>query len=435
MAFRETPAPLLRYPSRSEALASAGALRVVLVVAAGVIAVVVWAAGAKVDRVTRGTGRVVAEANNKTVQHLEGGIVTDILVREGERVAAGDVLLRVENSFARAELQQNGIELKAKRLQSARLSAETEQAPAFVPDAALARELPDIAAQEEALFRARAETLSSQRQVLDAQKRQKEFELAELKTRFANARAEREFVVPRVESLRRLARQGAVSNNELLEAERSLRQIEGKSAEMVQEIPRIEQAIVELEQRRVDLDNRFRSEAERERRDMAVQIAKIEQAIAAMQDRSRRSDILAPIDGTVQKLFVTTLGGVARPGEPLALIVPSDPAIIIEAKVAPKDRAQIWPGLPAAVKVSAYDYTVHGVQPAQVLDISPDVISEERGEPYFRVRLRASATALVPERPIIPGMLVQVDIIAGQQTVLDYLIRPMRQLRAEALRQ
>ncbi len=154
-----------------------------------------------------------------------------------------------------------------------------------------------------------------------------------------------------------------------------------------------------------------------------------------MQDRSRRTEVIAPIAGTVNKLFVDTIGGVVKSGEPLVQIVPADATVIIEARIAPQDRAEVWPGLPAVVKVSAYDYSVHGGLKGKVLDISPDVLNDDKGEPYFRVRLEADAGALGPARPVIPGMLAQVDIISGEHTVLGYLLKPVRRLKTEALRQ
>ena len=144
------------------------------------------------------------------------------------------------------------------------------------------------------------------------------------------------------------------------------------------------------------------------------------------------SDLVA---GIVNKLFIDTIGGVVKSGEPLIQLVPAKASVVVEARLSPQDRAEVWPGLPAIVKVSAYDFSLYGGLKGKVLDISPDALSDEKGEPYFRVRLEADATTFGPGRPVIPGMLAQVDILSGRHTVLGYLMKPVQRLKNEALRQ
>lgn len=428
-------APLLPYPRRADTIALRAHVQLVLVGALALVLGIGWAASTSLDRVTRGGGRVVPQSNNKVVQHLEGGIVTEILVREGDLVAEGAPLLRIDNSFSRAEEAQNRVELRAKRLQVARLDAEGTGAATFTVDEATRADLPLLVESELSLFRARVEGLKAQLAVIEEQSRQKTLELSELNSRWQNTQRDRELVSPRVEGMRRLAQMGAISRNELLDNERTLQQIEAKLSEMTFEIPRAEAAIVELGRRREETVLRFRAEAEKERREAGVQVAKLERAVDAMQDRSRRSEVVAPVAGTVNKLFVSTVGGIVKSGEPLAQIVPAEASIVVEARLSPQDRAQVWPGLPAVVKISAYDYAIYGGLRGKVLDVSPDALNDEKGEPFFRVRLEAAADTLGPGRPVVPGMLAQVDILTGRHTVLDYLVRPIRRVANEALRQ
>jgi HlyD family type I secretion membrane fusion protein len=377
----------------------------------------------------------VSQTKNQIVQHLEGGIIADILVKEGQRVEAGQVLMRIDNSFSRAEHQQNAVDLSARRLMRLRLEAEAEGARDFTPPADLAALIPQIAMQERQLFRARLDGLNAQLSVVDDQHRQKELELAEMRTRWTSTQRERELVLQRVQSLRRLQKMGAVSNNELLENERALQQVEAKLAAMTHDVPRLEAAVSELSRRREETQLRFRAEAGKESREAAVHIAKLEEAVSAMQDRARRSDVVAPMAGVVNKLFLDTVGGVAKSGEPLAQLVPAEASVVVEARINPQDRGQIWPGLPAVVKVSAYDFALYGGLKGKVIDISPDALADDKGEPYFRVRLEADATSLGTSRPVIPGMMAQVDIISGRHTVLGYLLKPVQRIRNEAMRQ
>lgn len=422
------------YLRRSDAIATRAHRRLVYTVGAGLALFTLWAGVTTLEKVTRGSGRVVQQTRNQIIQHFEGGIVAEILVREGQSVEVGAPLLRIENSFSRAELEQNQVELKAKRLQSARLEAEAAGLDRFEPRAQAAGSS-EIRDQEVALFKARVAGLNAQIAVLEDQHRQKELELAEMKSRWNSALKEREIVLPRVASMRRLEKMGAVSNNELLDNERALQQIEARIASLVHDVPRLEAAVSELAARKVEARMHFRADSEKDRRELGVQIAKLEEAINAMSDRSRRSEVVAPVAGTVNKLFVDTLGGVVKSGEPLVQLVPANAPLVVEARLSPADRANVWPGLPAVIKVSAYDYAVYGGLRGKVLDVSPDALSDESGDPYFRVRLEAQTTSFGPQKPVIPGMLAQVDILSGEHSVLAYLFRPVQRLRENALRQ
>jgi HlyD family type I secretion membrane fusion protein len=241
-------------------------------------------------------------------------------------------------------------------------------------------------------------------------------------------------VLQRVRSLRRLAEMGAVSANDLLDNERSLQQVEARMSDLTHEIPRTESALAELARKSAEAALRFASEADKEASDVALQQAKLKESALALQDRSVRSDVVAPISGIVNKLYVSTVGGVVKSGEPLAVIVPTDSAIAVEARLSPSDRAEVWPGLPAIVKISAYDFSVYGGLKGAVVEVSPDALQDERGQPYFRIRLEASAASFGPDRPVVPGMVADVDILSGRHTILETLLRPLRYVRDNALR-
>lgn len=424
-----------RPPRKVDALVSDAHLRAVATTGFFVIAFLVWAQFTVLDKVVRGVGRVVPQAQNQLVQHFEGGIIAEILVREGDTVKKGDVLMRIDNSFARAELQSARVETRAKKLRVMRLSAEAQGLSELVFDAALLQGLDGIAAREQDLFRSRLQTLDSQLRILDEQLRQKELELSELNSRWKLTQTERDLVSKRLANLRRLAIAGAVSQNELLDNERGMQQIETRISDLAHDIPRTEAALNEIRERRNELTLRFRADSEKERSDTELSVAKLEEQIAAMTDRSVRAEVTAPLDGVVNKLFFSTIGGVVKSGETLVQLVPTGSAIAVEARVAPSDRAQVWPGLPATVKISAYDFSQYGGLSGKVVDISPDTLSDEKGQPYYRVKLEADAADFGRDKPVVPGMMAEVDILSGQQTVMQALIRPVRTLRDRALRE
>jgi membrane fusion protein, adhesin transport system len=427
------PSIPIPYPRQCDRIAGRAETAFVATTAVGVAALLAWASLTSLDKVTRGAGKVVPQSQNQTVQHFEGGIVTDILVREGERIERGAPLLRIENSFSRAELAQTRIEIVARDLRLARLSAEAAgQAFKAPPGLTGAPEL--FAQREAALYDSRRRTLDEQLAIIEEQRRQKGLELSELRSRWTNTTRERELVLQRVRSLRRLAEMGAVSANDLLDNERSLQQVEARMSDLTHEIPRTESALVELVRKSSEASLRFASEADKEASDVALQQAKLKESALALQDRNFRSDVVAPIEGVVNKLYVSTVGGVVKSGEPLAVIVPTDSAIAVEAKLSPSDRAEVWPGLPAIVKISAYDFSIYGGLKGTVVEVSPDALQDERGQPYFRIRLEASAASFGPDRPVVPGMVADVDILSGRHTIMETLLRPLRYLRDNALR-
>lgn len=425
----------MREARKVDTLVSQAHMRAVATTAFFVLAFIVWAQFTVLDKVVRGIGRVVPQAQNQMVQHFEGGIIAEILVREGDTVKKGDVLLRIDNSFARAELQSARFEIRAKKLRTLRLTAEAQGLTELQFDEAMVRGLETMASRELDLFKSRLQTLDAQSRILDEQWRQKELELSELNSRWKLTQTERDLVTRRLVNLRRLAVAGAVSQNELLDNERGLQQIETRISDLAHDIPRTEAALNEIRERKSELTLRFRADSERERADTDLSIAKLEEQIAAMTDRSIRAEVTAPLDGIVNKLFFTTLGGVVKSGEPLVQLVPTGSAIAVEARVAPADRAQVWPGLPATVKISAYDFSQYGGLTGKVIDISPDTLTDEKGQVYYRVKLEAEAADFGRDKPVIPGMMAEVDILSGQQTVMQAMIRPVRSIKDRALRE
>lgn len=394
----------------------------------------IWASATDIDRVTRGQGKIIPQKLKQEVQHLEGGIITDIMVREGDRVTAGQPLLRIENTFFRSELAQASIERASRRLKLARLEAEASgKAVQFPEDLALA--MPRAVENEDALFRRRKANLDEQILVLNQQSRQKEIELSELRSRQPLVMRERKIAEERLAILTKLSTAGAASINETLEAERVLQQALTRLSDLAHDIPRNEAALAEIAQKKSQAISAFQADAEKERTQAATELQKLEESIQALQDRLKRSEVVAAISGTVNRLNVTSIGAVVKPGEAIGEVVPIDEAISVEMRLAPADRGNVWPGERAIVKVSAYDYSVHGGLNARVVDISPDALQDERGTPYFRVRLEADARGFGPNKPVLPGMQADVDVIGERASVLATLVRPIRRVRDNALRQ
>lgn len=423
------------FPRRVEQIGKSANGLFVGVVAIGFVAFFVWASSTSIDKVTRASGKVIPTEQNQNIQHMEGGIISQILVFEGQQVAAGDVLVRVENFFNLAELEQIRLELLAQKLRMARLDAEANGLENFEPDSKIFPSNAEIVNSEVQIFARRQANLNEQLLIVTDQARQQSLGLSELETRLVNKQREYELLDETVQSLRGLVAAGAASRNNLLDRESQLQRIQTQLDDLEFQIPQFRSGLSEFIRRRTEIELNFRSMAENERAQAQIAIAKLEESISAMDDRSKRTNVVAPIDGRINRLLVSTVGGVVQPGQVLVQIVPANMSIAIEARISPRDRADIYPGLSSVIKISAYDYSIYGGMEGKIVEISPDALQDEFGQPYFRVRIEANAQAFGPNEPVVPGMLAEVNVLTGSNTVLDFLLKPVRRLKENALRQ
>jgi membrane fusion protein, adhesin transport system len=414
---------------------SRSAWPLLLLLTGGLIAGLAWANFAILDEVTHGEGRVIPSSQVQVVQPLEGGIVAAIDIKEGQRVTAGQPLLRIDDvtfSSSLGELKQKRMALAARKV---RLEAEASgKEPTF---AGLAAETAIIEA-ELLLYRARQASLTEELAVVEQQLAQRRLERVEITTRLDETTATAAFAQRELELGRGLKRSGAFPEMELLRLERQYRNEQRDIAVLAASLPRTNAAIAEATAKIQATILNFRSRASEGLGETSANLAVTEESLKAAEDRVRRTTMRSPVNGIVNKLAVTTIGAVVRPGESIVEIVPLEDNLLVEARVRPQDVAFIRPGQPASVKVTAYNYTIYGDLPGVVDRIGADTIPDEKGNPYFRVILKTSRNYLGTEKealPIIPGMVVTADIQTGSKSVLDYMLRPIQVARHEALRE
>lgn len=398
------------------------------VIASLVLLTLAWAAVARIDRVTRGQGRVVTSNQLQEIQYLEGGIVKEILASAGEAVAAGDVLVRLDPTQMNAEFAQgrDGRDLLQARI--ARLEAEAGLRDLTMP-AALEAAAAQAVDNERALFAARAQELNSSLEVeqnkLDQRKRTADdARVAMATSREASTLASQELAMmeklvakgiePQVELLR--ARQRAASaRGELQRAEIAVDRIELEVAEAQSEIDRVR--------------NAFAAAAADELSDAKAELAKLRGELPALEDKVARTDVRAPVAGVINRVLVTTVGGVVQPGETIVELVPSDDALVVEAKIKPSDIGFLHIGQAAKVSVTAYDSAIYGSMDGAVETISADAILDEKtGEYFYSIRVRTEAEALASRQGalrILPGMAAEVSILGAKRSVLSYLFNPI----------
>jgi membrane fusion protein, adhesin transport system len=397
-----------------------------------------WASWASLDEVTRGDGRVIPSSQVQVVQNLEGGIVAAMLVREGEIVERGQVLLRIDNVRAASDFRESRKRYLALLGSLARLRAEVMGSEQIAFADEVLSEAGEVVSNETALFQARKVALRNEVSVLESQVEQREQELAELRSR--QAQLERSLALAREElaMTEPLAARGVVSRVEALRLRRQVNDLEGELEAVRLSVPRIESARREGLQRIDERTSAFHATSQRELTAVQAEVEALRETITAEEDRVQRTEVRSPVRGTVQQVMVHTVGGVVQPGADLIEIVPLEDTLLVEARVRPADIAFLRPGLPAVVKITAYDFAIYGGLAATVEDISADTIVDERGERFYRIRVRTEEAVL--ERageplPIIPGMTAQVDILTGEKTVLDYLLKPILRARDHALRE
>ncbi|MEY2944047.1 MAG: hypothetical protein RLY97_2061 [Pseudomonadota bacterium] len=427
--------PITGIPAWSTRSHSHQQSRLLKILAILFVAFLAWASLFSLDKVTRGGGRVLPSVQNQVVQHLEGGIIQQILVTEGQRVKKGQVLFRLANASTGAEFASAQTDLVAKKISLARMDAQIAGFTSFTVPADLVKQAPDIAAAEVALFNSQRDQRSQQSGIIGEQAQVRRAEITGLQARLTNLHGEEKLLVEQLGKLERAFQADAISERDVLDKRSALASLRTRIADVANQIPQTYAQLSETTARRGEVTTRSMQEIKEKAAILRLELAKTGEQFTAIQDKSTREDIRAPMDGIVNKLYIQTVGGVLRPGEPIAEIVPVDKLVMIEARIMPKDRGNIWPGLPATVKISAYDSAIYGGLEAKVLDVSPDVIQDPKGEVYYRVRLRADTSAFGSAKPVIPGMTAEVNIRSGHQTVLDYIIGPLIRIRDSALRE
>lgn len=415
------------------------AAAMVLVIVAMLAAFVAWAWFAVLDEVARGEGKVAPAGQNQIVQSLEGGIVAQILVREGDHVARDQILVQLDTTSQGSKLGELVGQRRALKARIARLTAEAEGAtePSF--EAGLEQEAGSIVAAEKAAFASRLQALQLQREVIAPQLAQRRSQGDELQARADRLRKSLAFLDRELSLTRKLAKQGAVPELDLLRLERQAVAERGELQETVAGLARLAEAVTEYENRLLSLESEFRAQARVELSGQVGELAVIEESIAAAADRVDRTAIRAPVRGIVNRLEIKTVGGVAAPGAPILEIVPLDDRLVIEARIEPKDVAFVHPGQSASVKLTAYDYTIFGTLQGRVAQVSPDTIADaQTGRTYYRVIVEVEEMAVgrgERRREILPGMIASVDILTGSKSVLAYLLKPVNRIGSEALRE
>jgi adhesin transport system membrane fusion protein len=394
-----------------------------------------WANWATLDEVTRGDGQVIPSSRVQVIQNLEGGIIAEVLVHEGQIVEANDILLRLDNATA----QSNYRDIRSQHLAGlagiARLEAMLRDAEPVYPKE-LIEQAPDILEDQKRIHAARKGQIAAQLGALESQVTQRRQEIAEMKSRQTQLSQSLAIAQEQHNLAKPMADQGIYPRVEFLTLERELSSLKGDLNTIKLSLTRANSALQESEQRVAEQVSAAKSEMSSELTKLRQETQSLAEAITAGRDRVSRTEVRSPVRGTVKQIKQTTIGGVVRPGDDMMEIVPLDDRLLIEARIRPADIAFLHPGQPAMVKITAYDFGIYGGLKAKLEEISADTLRNDKGESFYRIRLRTDKNTLMHRGqplPIIPGMTASVDILTGEKTVMDYLLKPILKAKERAL--
>ena len=402
-----------------------------------IAATVAWAALAKLDEVAVAEGEVVPLDKVKVIQHLEGGLIEEIFVKEGQVVAAGDALFQLKlpvSGLNRDELQ---VQLDGLVLTQSRLASEAAQRPVSLPAEAAGRR-PDLAAIEHQAHAARKAEHESQLKALTEQSAQRGLAIKELQAAQKALRVDLGMARKHLAISSDLVKDGLTSQVEHLQREREVKRLEGELAALKPAVPRAEAALQETRERLEQAKLTFQRQVMEELRDTEIEIARTRELLNVATDQDLRTVVRAPSDGIVKNLRYHTIGGVVGPGEAIMEVVPTHGNLVIEARLSPADRGHVAVGQSARAKISTYDFIRYGVLEGTIVRISADSTSTAEGQPFYRVVMepeRAHLGAAPEQFPIMPGMVATVDIKTGRKSILSFIIEPVLRIREEAFRE
>ena len=406
---------------------------VMIMLASGII----WANFSELDEVAVASGEVVPKGKVKLIQHLEGGIIQEIHIAEGDTVKVGQTLIRLNLATSGVNREELLVRLDSQMLVQARLQAETQGGGLKFPDEAGARRPRQVVAQRQS-YKARKRELNSIISVQKNQVRQRELEVLEFESKRRSIDRNLSLAHERLKMSAELLADGLTPKIEHLQLKAEVEILEGETNTLGPSIRRARAAVAEARGRVREESIRFRREAQDELVKTEQAIGRITELLIEATEQGGRAEIKSPIDGVVKNMRYNTIGGVVSPGEVIMEIVPTGDTLVIDAKVNPTDRAYITKGQRTVVKISAYDYSRYGGLDGIVSMVAPDSSTDESGNPYFRVLVETDKTYLGDmegDLPIMPGMQATIDIHTGKRTVIDFLIKPVLKLRHEAFRE
>jgi len=416
---------------------------------------ILWASFSSLEQVTSGSGKVIPSSQVQIIQSLDGGVLEKLFVQEGMQVTKGQPIARIDDTRFRSDFAEQKQEVDSLRANIIRLRAElssilvgvnedwklqiqiNKQVPIYPEDLNENASLMVERQQDE--YSGRLDNLINQLAIQYQQIQQREQEIAELESKIATLKVSYGLASKELDLTRPLAEKNIVSKIELYKLERSVNELKGELGGIQLLSPKLRSALQESILNRRETALAYRAEARAKLNELQNKLSRINEAQVGAQDKVTKAQIVSPVVGTIKTIHINTLGGVVKPGETIVEIVPTEDMLMVEAKVTPRDIGFIYPGLPAVVKITAYDFARYGGLKGKVVHISADTTQDKEGNSFYVIRVKTEASSIRnknnEEMPIIPGMLSNVDVITGKRTILEYILTPILRANEAALRE
>jgi len=412
-------------------------MSVVMIFALFVVAAIIWMKWAQIDVVIRGSGKVSPASQVQNIQSLEGGIISEIMVVEGQRVEAGQPLIKISDVAFSSSFEENRLLYLELLARSSRLSAEAF-GRAFEPEPEVIEEAPHLVQSEKSLFDSNLAQLKETLNGLEEKISQQKSALLEAQSKQRQLTKSLDLVKKEIKIKQPLKERGIISEVEFLQLQQRENEFEGEIEAARLSVPRIKSTIEEARFNKQKEKLNFQNYAKKELNEVNSEISRIKETQTALQDRVKRTTLRSPVNGIVQRLYINTIGGVISPGNNILDIVPQEDSLLVEVKIRPADIAYVNVGQFARLKFSAYDFAIHGSLQGIVTFVSADTITNDEGESFFLVRVKPNKPFLgvkSGELPIKIGMTAEADIITAKKTILSYLTEPVHRGIDKALRE
>lgn len=393
---------------------------------------ILWAALTHLEELVKGDGKVVPSSQLQVLQSLDGGIIQNIFVKEGQKVKTGQALLQVDSTRFQSSVNENTVQNTALAAKAERLNAQLENRAFRVP-AKISSQMKMVYAQELRYFKSARYELDAQLSIARQQLSQRKQELNEAQAKRDQAKLLFESASHELALTKPLLSTGAVSEVDLLRLERDVTRFSGERLQAIAQISRIEAAINEASSKIQNVELEFRNNLRKDLSETMAKLNSMTESSVGLQDKLKQSVLRAPMNGYVKRLLVNTVGGVITPGKDILEVVPSEDNLVLEVKVPTRDIAFLRVGQKALVKFTAYDFAIYGGMEAKLESIGADSITDEKNNTFYVVKVRTSRSKFSDTLPIIPGMQAEVDISTGKKTVLAYLLKPLLRAKQIAL--
>ncbi len=395
-----------------------------------VVLFLIWASVSEIDELVRGKGRVIPSSQTKIIQHFEGGIIDKIYVKEGQKVKKGDPLYRIKNEKSKAASKKQEIKLLSLLAKEQRLKAQSD----FQSDVNFSKEIPkDFVESEKGIFDEEMKHFHDDKKALEDKLSQAKLELKQKEQKLANIKKEYQTAKENLSITKKLIVQGAASKKQYLNELSKTQSLRTQMSNLQSEIPIVKEKISEVKNRINSYKSETKSKWLKALADIQTKIKELKEEKSAELDREKRKVVVSVVDGIVKKLYFHTIGGVVKPGDRIAEITPIDDKLIIEAKIESKDRARVVEGQKVSIAITAYSYTKYGFLDGKLLSISPDSFIDKNGQSFYQVKVQANNENFAKDKPILPGMVANINILTGKKTIMEYLLKPLKDIMINSL--